>query len=87
MKKSILKKATIMVIVLLVAIQFFKTKENKSIQVSENAITQHYDVPENIQKILKIYFEKIYYYIINFKFLILFLCLYYIYILHFSSLY
>ncbi len=54
MKKSILKKATIMVIVLLVAIQFFKTKENKSIQVSENAITQHYDVPENIQKILKI---------------------------------
>ncbi|MBS1573231.1 MAG: heme-binding domain-containing protein [Bacteroidetes bacterium] len=43
-----------MVIVLLVAIQFFKTKENKSIQVSENAITQHYDVPENIQKILKI---------------------------------
>src|SRR5690606_26519264 len=53
MKKSILKKATIMVIVLLVAIQFFKTKENKSIQVSENAITQHYDVPENIQNILK----------------------------------
>jgi len=53
MKKSILKKATIMVIVLLVAIQFFKTKENKSIQVSENAITQHYDVPENIQKHFK----------------------------------
>ena len=53
MKKSILKKATIMVIVLLVVIQFFKTKENISTQVSENAITQHYDVPENIQNILK----------------------------------
>ena len=53
MKKSILKKATIMVIVLLVAIQFFKTKENISTQVSENTITQHYDVPENIQNILK----------------------------------
>lgn len=53
MKKSILKKATIMVIVLLVAIQFFKTKENKSIQVSENTITQHYDVPEKHSKHLK----------------------------------
>jgi hypothetical protein len=53
MKKSILKKAVITAIVLLVAIQFFKTKENKSIQVSENAITQHYDVPDNIQNILK----------------------------------
>lgn len=53
MKKSILKKATIMVIVLLVVIQFFKTKENISTQVSENAITQHYDIPKNIQNILK----------------------------------
>jgi len=53
MKKSILKKATIMVIVLLVAIQFFKTKENISTQVSENTITQHYDIPKNIQNILK----------------------------------
>lgn len=54
MKKSILKKAAITAIVLLVFIQFFKTKENKSVQTSENAITQHYDVPENIQNILKI---------------------------------
>lgn len=53
MKKSIFKKAAIIVIVLLVAIQFFKSKENKSILASENAITQHYDVPENIQNILK----------------------------------
>ena len=54
MKKSILKKAAITAIVLLAVIQFFKTKENKSVQTSENAITQHYDVPENIQNILKI---------------------------------
>lgn len=54
MKKSILKKAAITAIVLLAVIQFFKIKENKSVQTSENAITQHYDVPENIQNILKI---------------------------------
>ncbi len=54
MKKSILKKAAITAIVLLAVIQFFKTKENKSVQTSENAITQHYDVPENIQNSLKI---------------------------------
>lgn len=53
MKMSILKKAAITIIVLLVVIQFFKTKENKSIQVSENTITQYYEVPENIQNILK----------------------------------
>lgn len=53
MKKSIFKKAAITVIVLLVVIQFFKTKENKSTQESENAIALHYDVRENIQNILK----------------------------------
>lgn len=53
MKMSILKKAAITIIVLLVVIQFFKTKENKSIQVSENTITQYYEAPENIQNILK----------------------------------
>ncbi|MCC6814817.1 MAG: heme-binding domain-containing protein [Saprospiraceae bacterium] len=53
MKKLILKTAAVILIVLLVGIQFFKTKENKSTQNSGNAITQHYDVPNNIKNILK----------------------------------
>lgn len=53
MKKSIIKKIAIGVAVLLIIIQFFGVKENINPLASENSIVQHYDVPDNIQNILK----------------------------------
>jgi len=51
--KSILKKVLIVLIVVLVLLQFYRPTKNISTEVSVNAIGQHYDVPETVDKLLR----------------------------------
>jgi len=51
--KSILKKVLIVLIVALVVLQFYRPTKNVATEVSVNAIGQHYDVPEPVDKLLK----------------------------------
>lgn len=51
--KSILKKVLIVLIVALALLQLYRPAKNISTEVSVNAIGQHYDVPETVDKLLR----------------------------------
>jgi hypothetical protein len=48
-----LRKILIILIAALIVIQFFRPKKNVSTTVSQNDITTHFTVPDNVQSILK----------------------------------
>ncbi len=51
--KSILKKVLIVLIVALALLQLYRPAKNISTEVSVNAIGQHYNVPEPVDKLLR----------------------------------
>ena len=48
-----IRKILIVLVVIFIAIQFFRPKKNLSAEISQNDITLHFTVPENVQIILK----------------------------------
>jgi len=50
----IFKKALLIIVIVLVGIQFIPTKRNQSTAILETDVTKTFDVPSNIQQILKI---------------------------------
>jgi len=53
MKQKNFKKIAIALVVILIIIQFIGVEKNTSTVSSENAIDKHYNVPTNIQSLLK----------------------------------
>ncbi|MCZ2130479.1 MAG: heme-binding domain-containing protein [Bacteroidia bacterium] len=51
--KSILKKVLIVLIFALALLQLYRPTKNIATEVSVNAIGQHYDVPETVDKLLR----------------------------------
>lgn len=52
--KSTMKKVLFVLVVVLVLLQFYRPTKNVSAEVSVNAISQHYTVPNNVDKLLRV---------------------------------
>ncbi len=48
-----IKKILLGLLVILIVIQFFRSKKNLSSEISQNDITLHFNLPENVETILK----------------------------------
>ena len=52
--KSTMKKVLFVLIAVLVLLQFYRPTKNVATEVSANAIDQHYTVPDNVDKLLRV---------------------------------
>ena len=52
--KSTMKKVLVVLVVVLVLLQFYRPTKNVATEVSANAIDQHYTVPDNVDKLLRV---------------------------------